>query len=303
VRVRSANTALDERLDAELSTLGFAVKGVDGGDPGLDLGTIARSNGAVAAIRVDPGDAVELWVAANRPGEPPIREVFPVDARRGWSQAAVQALEALRAHLLKVREEPPPAPPAKALEVGPPPPLPAPTLPARPWLWLHLAGGADASPGGLSPAAAVLLEARLEPRPWLSIAVFGAVAPLAARLDAPEGGALVRHAIAGAAADVQKHVSGATVSLGGGGAFVLMSVQGTDPAAGYGAQTASSVTVGPLLRSSASLEVAPALRVRVELAAGVTLPRSTISFAGREDATWGRPFGLLTLGAEWGALR
>jgi hypothetical protein len=74
-------------------------------------------------------------------------------------------------------------------------------------------------------------------------------------------------------------------------------------APGYGGQSASIVTVGPLLRVCATLDVTPALRVRTAIGAGVTAPHAVIRFAGREVADWGQPFGLMTLGLELGVLR
>lgn len=299
VRVRSADPSLDDRLDAELATLGFTVKPVDGAEPGTDLGEIARANGAVAALRVDPGDAVELWVEGRAPGDPPVRETIPADPRRR-GVAAVLALEALRAHLLQVQPGPANEPPRTSEPPPPSPPSPVPS--ARRWLWLQLAAGVDASPGGIAPAPELLFALRLEPRPWLSLGAFGAVTPLAARLDAPEGGALLRRAIVGAGIDLQKEFSRTTLAIGAGGALVLLFVEGTSPAAGYRARDAFTVTAGPLLRASASTALASSVRVRADLAAGATFPRTTITFADREGATWGRPFGLLTLGLEWGPL-
>jgi hypothetical protein len=306
VRLRSSNPAFDERLDAELAALGFAVKGVDVGDAATDLAAIARANGAVASIRVSPGNLLELWVEPSQPGDPSTRETVRIDTRQGWDVAAIVALEGLRARLLEVRS----GGRSAAVAASPSPPVsePTPVSPSlatarRPWLWLHLAAAVDASPGGMSPAFDGFLEVRLEPRAWFSVGIFGAGTPLASSVEAPEGEALVRHAIVGFALDLQKQLSRVTVSLGAGGAFIPFFVEGRSPAAGYGAHDASADSLALLLRAAASVEVAPALRLRIAIAAGVTFPLVTISFADREEATWGRPFGLSTLGLEWGAIR
>ncbi|HEY2516522.1 MAG TPA: hypothetical protein VGI39_36885 [Polyangiaceae bacterium] len=294
-RVGSTHSPLDARLDAELTTLGFAVKDVDEGG-GADLGAVARANGAVAAIRVNAEGAIELWVEPRGPEGAPVHEVVPIEARRGWDVAAVQALEALRAHLLRIREAPLPASP-------PPPPPPAALPPPRPWLWLRFGAGFDASPGGFGAAADLLLEVRAEPRPWLAFALFGAGTPLETRVDGPEGGATLRRGIAGGAVDLVQPWSRAALSLGVGGALVAMDTQGTTPTTGYAARDAQAWAAAPLLRGGASLRLAPFLRVRAEIVAGVTFPRLTLSFAGREAAAWGRPLGLFTLGVEWGVVR
>ncbi len=179
------------------------------------------------------------------------------------------ALEALRAHLLQIRSEPPPAPttpspPPDAPASNPPPaPLPSAASVGRPKLWLHVAAGVDASPGGIPPSVEALLEVRLEPVRWLSLAAFGAGTPAGAELDAPEGKATVHRILAGGAIDVQKHVARVSLAVGAGCALVPTFVQGAAPAAGYAARDTSSLTVAPLLRTSLSIAIAPVLRVRL----------------------------------------
>jgi hypothetical protein len=227
-----------------------------------------------------------------------------VDPRRGWSLAAVSALEILRADLLDVRDSrtPPPTP-------EPPPPArekadAVPRSPAgkAPLLWAHLAGGAESSPGGLGPSAELLGELRLEVQSWLDVAAFGSFSPAAAQVVGAEGTARSRHAILGAVADVSARFQGTTVSLGAGGVLALLWVNGEAPAPGYASQSASSTTAGPLVRACGSLDVTRSFRLRAELAAGATMPHAVIRFAGREVASWGQPFGLLTLGLELGIL-
>ena len=113
----------------------------------------------------------------------------------------------------------------------------------------------------------------------------------------------MRRSIVGGAVDLQAHVGATTLSLGLGGAFVFMAVHGQSPAAGFRGQDASLATVGPLARIGAAFAIAPSFRLRTTLASGLTFPRGSITFADREVAEWGRPFALLTLGIEWGALK
>lgn len=302
VRVRSSNAALDERLAAEIATLGFDVKDVEASAPGAALDAIARANGAVAVVRADEEGAIELWVAAPNGQDPPVHEIIR-DPHRGRNVVTVLALESLRAHLIAVRRDEAPAPaPSPAPAPAPSPPIVL-APPREPWLWLHLAVAADASPGGLSPAADVLGELRVEPRAWIALSAFAAVSPTTAQLAGPEGGTSVHRSIAGAAADVQGRVGDTTLSLGAGAALVAMSLRGYGAAAGYVGQDASILTAGPMLRACGAFAIAPALRVRTELTSGLTFPRASVTFAGREVAAWGRPFGLLTLGMEWGALK
>jgi hypothetical protein len=265
---------------------------------------MARAIGARAAVRVvEQDDAIELWVQARAPADPPIHQLVPVNPRRGWGLAVVAALEILRAELLEVRE--------RTVPPSPPPPPPAPEKPERlpaavpakaPLIWAHLAGGAESSPGGLGPSAELLGELRLQLGSWFDVGAFGAFSPVAAQVTAPEGIARSRHAIFGLAADVDARFGVVTASLGAGGLIALFWLNGDAPAPGYAGQNASITTAGPLVRACGSLDVTSSFRLRTELAAGATMPHAVIRFAGRQVADWGQPFVLLTLGLELGFL-
>jgi hypothetical protein len=304
VRVRSSLGALDERLAAELSTLGLAVQEVDAPEPDVSLEQIARSRGARAAVRVDErGGAIELWVESRR-GAPSLHQRVFAKGRRGWNLAAVSALEILRADLLEVRDPPPPAPP---VEVAPAVPdrrdavdaTPRASTPAR--LWAHVAAGAEFSPGGLGPSADAIAELRLE-LPWFEVGAFGSFAPVSDQVSAVEGVARTRHAMGGAFVDGRVHWGPATLSLGAGGVVAFFWMNGTALAPAYEGRAASMATAGPWLRGCAALAITPSMRVRLELSGGSTFPRAVIRFAGREVADWGQPFGLVTLGLELAVL-
>jgi hypothetical protein len=300
LRVRSPKGALEERVASELSALGFDVDDVEPKDPDADLGAIARAYGARAAIRVHGDDAIELWTSAPQEPGPPISETIRIDPRLGWNLAAVSALEVLRAHLLAVPPSPPPAPaaagaaPPSALDA----PAPAIVAPKATRLWMQLAGGAEVSPGGLGPTPAILGEVRFEPQPWLGVGLFGVVPPVASAIQGPEGVASVRAWMIGAAGDAQMRAGAITASAGLGAVVAMFSFDAR-PAPGYGAESASIVTAGPVLRSCAAIEITRALRLRAGLLGGLTFPHAVIHFAGRAVADWGRPVGLLTLGLEW----
>jgi hypothetical protein len=112
----------------------------------------------------------------------------------------------------------------------------------------------------------------------------------------------VRHEIAGAAADARARLGRASVSLGAGAVLSLFSMRGEPSSATYRGRDASIATLAPVLRAGAAFDIVRALRVRAELAGGVSVPRAVIEFAGREAADWGQPFGLVTLGIEGGIL-
>jgi hypothetical protein len=303
LQVRSPHVVLDERLAAELSTLGLPVEEVDPEDPHTPIEEIARARGARAAVRfVSRESAIELWVESRTGGEPSVHRMVSVDPRRGWNLAAVSALEILRADLIDVTPDrapaPPPAPPRKETSE----PRPAVPLAVPPLLWAHLGAGAELSTGGLGPSADLLGELRLELSPSFDVAALGTFSPAAVQLTGAEGVASARHAMAGVVADVRARLGVATMSAGAGGVLVFFWVKGDAPASGYAGQMATTVTAGPLARACASLDVTTAFRVRLEIAAGVSVPQTVIRFAGRQVADWGQPFGLLTLGLEYGAL-
>jgi hypothetical protein len=302
LQVRSSKVALDERLAAELATLGLPVEEVDVADPHAPIEEIARARGARAVVRfVSRDSAIELWVESRIAGEPSVHQVVSVDPRRGWNLAAVSALEILRADLLDIppdRAPPPPAPspPAKEME-----PRPVPVA-VPPLVWAHLGAGAELSPGGLGLSADLLGELRLELARSFDVAALGTFSPAAVQVTGTEGVASARHAMAGVVADVRARLGVATASAGAGGVLVFFWVKGDAPAPGYAGQMATTVTAGPLGRACVSLDVTTAFRVRAEIAAGVSVPQTVVRFAGRQVADWGQPFGLLTLGLEYGAL-
>jgi hypothetical protein len=299
VRVRSSSGPLDDRLSAELATLGFEVKEVVSNDPDADLAHIAQANRATAAVRVNGDDAVEVWASSPQGTEPPIHEVIRIDPRDGWNLAAVSALESLRAHLLRVHDERMPAPSQGRREEEPPRASAMPT--SRPGIWVHVGGGAEASPGGLGPAAEILGELRLEPRSWLSVSALGVFGPVSVQVEGPEGVASVRHSMVGAAMDVQARMGVVTMSGGLGAALAIFSLSGQARSPGYGGRDDSITTLGPIVRSCISADVMRTLRLRTQVLVGVTFPHAVIHFAEREVADWGWPFALVTLGLEWGA--
>jgi hypothetical protein len=150
-----------------------------------------------------------------------------------------------------------------------------------------------------SPSAQATAELRLE-LPLLDVGAFGSFSPVADQVSAVEGVARVRNAMGGAFLEGRVRWGPATMSLGAGGVLAFFWMTGDALAPAYEGRSAAMATAGPLLRGCASLAVTPTMRVRLELAGGWTLPRAAIRFAGREVAGWGQPFGLVTLGLEFG---
>jgi hypothetical protein len=228
-------------------------------------------------------------------------ERIPIDPGSGWSLSAVSALEALRARLL--------ARPS-TLRSRADEPRASTALPAAPHsvdmraLWLRAAAGATYSPGGLGVLPELLLSLRVQPMARFSASAFSALDLSSAELVAPEGTASVRHTILGVTADLAgpetRRLHG---SIGAGIALALLRVDGRTSEAAYRARVEHTFGVGPVLRTSAAAQLTATLALRLELLIGVSVPHAVVRFAGREVASWGLPYGLLTLGLEARALR
>lgn len=295
--------ALDARLTAELATLTLPVV-VHELDAGAgELAKLADDAHALAAVRVTrDGTALELWQAQlDGPSRQPASlQTILIDPDSGWSVAALSALEALRARLLaSPRRE---ATARVAPPAGSTPPRPRPRL--APWLWLRAAIGAAYSPGGLGYHSQLLASLRVQPRSVLSASVFAALDLRSTTLREPEGAARVHTTLTGLVVEVvplaQRHV---TTALGAGAALAFLRVEGAAAEAGYVARAETIVGAGPVVRASAAARLANWYLLRVELLAAITTPRAVLRFADREVATWGRPFLLLTLGAEFGLVQ
>ncbi|MEY4511771.1 MAG: hypothetical protein RLZZ450_3893 [Pseudomonadota bacterium] len=275
----------------------------DLGASALALEQIARDEHALAATRVaHDGSTLELWQAEVKgmPALPATLQRIPVDAEDGWSVSALAALEALRARLLG---RPPDEPAARVVPAAQQTASMA-TSDRTPWLWLRVAMGAAYSPGGLGFHPQLLTALRLQAPAPFSADAFAALDLTSTGHREPEGAARVRATLLGLAVDIaapeRRRV---TAALGAGAALALLRVGGSAPEAGYSARTDRIVGAGPALRASAAARLSKWSRVRLELLAAITAPHAVVRFAGREVASWGRPFVLLTLGVELGVPR
>jgi hypothetical protein len=176
------DAALARRLAAELAGLRFrAVEVVapPGAAARRPLEELARSRGAIAAIRVVPLDgAVEVWIADRVTGKTVLREVL---ASGGADErdmlVSLRAVELLRASLLELGA--PHAPPGEVSADALPPemrPLPGPAAEAR------AAGPAPApAPAAPAPGPAV---ASSGPAPAVGPSPTATTGPVAPTLEA-----------------------------------------------------------------------------------------------------------------------
>lgn len=292
---------LTHRARAELTALGLEVVEITTTDEtppdGDELDLLARLAGAAAAIRI-AAPITSVWIAGNKKEDYVIRVVPAEDPRSPAADAVLvlRAVELVRTALL--------APPASA----PPPPvvarrsprLAASTTPDLPpaeaviseppsRFTLELAPAVVGAPGGVPLSASLLLGARWMPGP-LGPAAFVVLPIFPAHLDAPEGSAEVRAAIAGAGLHFAPGPRRASVRPGleAGLAGVWLLVRGA-ATSGYMGHSDSLLVAAPYARAELSLTISPHLALSASLLGAVTLSEPVIAFASREAASFGRP--------------
>ena len=276
-------------------------------DAGLEnepLSAAAAREHVAAAVRVDAARGrVELWVRDERGS---IEETFTAGSEGSQSHVlAVRVAETLRARGLLVPPAPKPAAPWAEQPVVPAPatttPAPSPAPAAAHGgtrFSIELGAGLVASPGGLGPFGAVELGLRLEFLRLWSISALGALPISRQSVEAAEGEAVTSSSVAGALLELEwarLPFGGFRSGLGAGVTLTNMSGRG---ASGFSGADDTVVAFTPLLRTSFHLDLGPRLRLRTGVAGGFTLPEVKVAFGSREVASWGRPFGLLSLALE-----
>ena len=324
--------ALIGRIRAELEGGAFDVTELDARNvtTTVDLAAVGSDSGADAALRVQQRPTeIELWTA--RPAGDPdgtldvIRE--PGATRFEQEVLVLRVVETLRALGLQpvaparapapeAPLEPPPVAPTepapKAPEREPPAnpeaprapasvPEPSPEHPASgsrvPQLWLEAAPALTLSPGGFAPQLQAQLGVRYQPVALFSISGF-ALAPLwRAALARDEGTATASTWILGLAGDVQLVLRPIELSAGAGIAAVItaMSAPNTSQLDGL---DVTERTAAPFARAALHVELGASLRLGVRALIGASVPEVSMRFAGREVATWGRPFVIVSVGVE-----
>ena len=289
--------ALVARLEAELVTVGFRVERVKARTR-ESLAQVAARSGALAVVMVRNGDAsISLWGEHPDSGATAFSDVIRVDASRK-DVSAVSAVESLRGRLLRLGV----TPETLTSEVTPPPespPPPPPVVeeepPSEVTFGALLAGGVGV--GVSEPAGFARVGLHFEPVSLLSIALTGTWQALSHDLHEPEGSASVRIAYLTLGADLV--LDHEPLSFGVGPAFAAALVDMEGSAGGnYRGVHAPVWTMGPLAHTMLAYRVLGPLHVRADAELGVTFPRVTVRFAGRDTADWGQPFGLATLGAD-----
>lgn len=307
VREPGSGDGFPRRLRAELDSMGIQVVEVPAPDTAPShesLEQAARDAGAFAAVRVAPRKGgVEVWIADRVTGKTVLRELV---ARRGETDdeiVALRVVELLRASLLELDLHGAPhgdVKPAPAVRRLVPKPLPAPVVaPARPGeaaLGLELGPGVAYSPSGIPPAPLLRLGARFDLGSGAGADLLVLAPTFPQTVDDSEGSAAVLLALFGAGADVSLLPAGGVwrSHAGAGAALVYLHVTGS-AAPPFVAQTQARWLAAGFGRLELGRAIGGGTFLGLELVGGMTASRAVVSFAGREVAGWGQPFGVASL--------
>jgi hypothetical protein len=304
------------RIAAELSALGFRVISVadDAEQPSrMHLEEVARSSGAVAAVRVAPSSkGIEVWLVDRVTGKTVLREVLARDAATAGTDAvvAVRTVELLRASLLEI-DLPHPSRgdvlPSAALRRAArlPPPAGADVRAhsgqASDSVWFGAASGSSISPGGLGASPAFVLGAYWQPAGRLSAGIVSFLPVVPARLTSVEGTSDVYTTLLGAGVRVDLMDRGGTwvPDVGTGISMLMFHMDGTGKPPAYQGRSDMVVTAAPYAELGLSCRLLRDLSLRSEMRAAIAMPEPVIRFAGRDVARMGRPLVLFLLGFEY----
>lgn len=302
------------RVLAELEALGFhgvLLEPAAEAASRSSLEVAARKAGAIAAIRAVPSErGVEVWIADRVTGKTVLREVASDGGAPDRDDAlALRAVELLRASLLEIAlpSAPPGEVPAtselreKMHLVLPAPSAPPLEPPSPPTLRLSVAPGALLSPGGFGAAANLELGLGWMPVEHVGFAAFVSIPLHAARIETSDGAADLSLLLAGGALRFvfteRANRWAPSVDVG----VTAVSFKSTGTSSGRLVPAAvSAAAAAPYARFGLALAVTPTFRVHADVLAGVIGQGVSIVFAGTEVATWGKPFVLPSLGADFG---
>jgi hypothetical protein len=277
VLVVDGDAQLTARLAAELRSQGFEPV-----DATVEADLALRVERSPTAIRLSIANAV---TGRKIQREAPIAEGAPPDS----AIVSLWAVEALRASLVA-----PAAPPRSEVVAAPAPPSP----PER-RVALHIGSAVTSGPGGMGPAAEVLLGARLALAGGVGGELFTSLPTVPTRLERASGTATVSRGLAavGAYLSAGRNEARWSAQLGAGAALTVVRVSGSG-SDGYVGRVDQVTAGGPYVRLGAAARLSRAFRLRLDGMAGALFPQPTIFFAGERVAAWGRPWLAAALSGE-----
>jgi len=297
-----SNESTKARVRAELQSDGWQV--VDVEENNYPLESVAQINDAIAVIRVEANPPTcEIWAASSAQQPKAGTEVI-----QGSPQAAailaIQAVEVLRARLLKIGINAP-----KSTNVTPSPLrtgtariIEGKVTPTRMhWpVWLGVGSALIGSRGGFSPngVATISLSTQIVnsltagTRLWIPIS--------AAQVSQPEG---TTHLWLGSATGTLGYELGRPTStlrgqlcLGAGGQLLRYGAEANPP---YNPQSTTLITGLSFLAFDITQRLESRLRIGLGVTSGITWARPVLRVVGRDVAYWGRPFYAVGLQGEF----
>jgi hypothetical protein len=288
------------RLRAELASAGFKLLVVRSPRFHPDRQTLeqlAHEEGAMGGLSLVSSQlGPEVWVVDRATGHVIFRDDlmgFGDGARA--DAVAVRVVETLRATLLQVehlhRDIPaPPSAPSTILAPASPP-----TVRSRRFA-VRLAGGPGYSAGGLGRTNHLIGSLLWQASARFRLALDTGLTPISTSVGGPEGQARIGLYTAGVSFAYCLVDPSRTVRLrSGAGAWLGVMTMDGNASTGYQSQHAVVMAALPHVDLAADLSLTKRVGLGLSLLGGASAPGIAVTFAGRQVATWGRPFVLSML--------
>jgi hypothetical protein len=321
----AADAPLADRVAADLRSMGLEAERGQLPPGDVALLDLARSRGALAAVRIlRTSRGLEVWVAERATGKTLMR-VAPLSPEDGESMVALRAVELLRASLLELDlgEEPrgdipeasadalraavAPAPAPRATAAPPPlparvatsEPQPAPpvdrtraTTQDRPSAVrgsLEVGPAVVGSPGGLPPFAAATGVVGLWVAEQVRIGVVGWVPLHAMFHEAVEGESDTRIHALGVEVRYEVAVSERwRPSIAVSGMALFAETEGRPSSLDHVGRTDHDVGLGPTVRPGIAWHLGEHVALRGDATVGTVVRPFAITYGDRQGAQWGR---------------
>ncbi len=289
----SGNASTEARVRAELESDGWQVVAVD--DDNDSLQSVALANDAIAVIRVKTSPPTcEIWASS-----PTQESAAGTETIEGSPEAtailAIQAVEALRARLLKIGINSPKS------NSSPPARLPLPTVRVveskvtpvpRHWpVWLGVGSTLVGSRGGFSPNLVAVASVTTKMIDSLTVGTRIWLPISEAKISQPEGTSRLWQ---GSAAAVVGYELGrpsssllSRLSIGAGAQYLRFNAE-VNPT--YTAHAPRQTTGLSFLELDIVQRLNSRLRIGLGLTSGITWTRPVLRVVDRDVAAWGRPF-------------
>jgi hypothetical protein len=331
--------AATRRVLAEVRNAGLDPVDVGTSDATADVSELADRYKAVAVLSIKKANRIELAVLSPDTREVIYASTVTSKGGTPASVRAAEELHGRLIDLPRRETSEPPPPTEVTLQEeaepasppGPPPKKPAPAdeptdaAPAEafddvakdnpdpsvrhqkpgagkepPGIWLGAGAGAASGAFGIAEVPVIHVEARFEPKRYISVAAFGLIPVASQNVAAPEGTAAISATVVGAtlratALDVE-NVFRVTAGAGGGAAIVSMSGQASSPR--YDGQGTAATTGLGVATIGMDARVLPWLALRADALAGLAAYRPVMRIDGRDVASWGPTLVAFTGGLE-----